>query len=322
MGERRYYLIAVLREDYLRTCLEYGWAGFSNSINGFWAFSDIDVGDYVSFLYGARIINLYEVVDKVAYRNAEVLPPWPVIRFRESGRTYYFPFRLKLRKLREVSEPLVRPEFSYVAENLLLRGGYRKTHFQSDRLSLNIVSQRGRPEVVPPADEDFSAEPFTPRITFNGDRANPPYVYPLKEVILQSMIKRRLYGVLGEVLRSLGSRRRPEEYEVLSEKALMEGYVDIFVKLKDPVGSFEAVPFEVKRGNLTGRDLEQVLHYVQQIGGDAIGGGLVGSGLGRRFPKVPKGVVVVLYEFKGLNDRGDPYTYEELLGSLNLTVVS
>ncbi len=321
MGERRYYLLAVSRWDYLQTCINYGWAGFTNSTRGFWAYVDIEVGDYVSFLYGARIINLYEVVEKVAYRNAENLPPWPVIRFKDSRKTYYFPFRLKLRKLREVNEPMIRPEFFYVAENLLLRGGYWKTHFQSDRLSLNIVSQRGRPEVAPPSDENFSAERFTPLITFKKDRANPPYVYPFTEVILQAMIKRRLNDVLGDVLKSLGSGRKPEEYEVLSEKALMEGYVDIFVKLKDPVGSVEAVPFEVKRGNLTGRDLEQVLHYVERLSGDAIGGGLVGSGLGKRFPKIHGGVAVVLYEFRDLDKRRD-HTYGEMLEVLSLTVIS
>ncbi len=104
---------------------------------------DINEGDYISFLYGARAKNLYRVIKKVAYKNAENLPPWPPVTFKMSGNTYYFPFRLFLSQERELDEPMVRPEFSYVAENLLLRGGYRKTHFQADTLTFYKVSEMG-----------------------------------------------------------------------------------------------------------------------------------------------------------------------------------
>ncbi len=40
---------------------------------------------------------------------------------------------------------MVRQEFSYVAENLLLRGGYLKTHFQADTITLYNVSEMGTP---------------------------------------------------------------------------------------------------------------------------------------------------------------------------------
>ena len=63
--------------------------------------------------------------------------------FKESGRSYHFPFRLKLRQVRAFDEPIVRVEFAYIAENLLLRGGYRKTHFQADLTTLQNVSQMG-----------------------------------------------------------------------------------------------------------------------------------------------------------------------------------
>ena len=41
-------------------------------------------------------------------------PSWKPVTFRR--RTYYFPFRLYLKPVREFCEPLVRPEFAYVAE--------------------------------------------------------------------------------------------------------------------------------------------------------------------------------------------------------------
>lgn len=54
-----------------------------------------------------------------------------------------FPYRLHLQLLRRFDESLVRQEFRYVAENLLLRGGYAKTHFQADQTTLQNVSQLG-----------------------------------------------------------------------------------------------------------------------------------------------------------------------------------
>jgi len=187
-----YFLVAVSNRFNLNTCLKYGLAGFTNSISGVWAYCDIGVGDFVSFLYGARVFNLYRVQAKTAILDAERMPPWPSIRFR-SGRVYHFPFRLQLEPLREFCEPLVRAEFSYIAENLLLRGGYRKTHFQSDHTTLQVASQLGRPWrghvcllQMPPHDT------FEPRFTVTSSKAHTPLVWPLQEVILQAAIRRRL----------------------------------------------------------------------------------------------------------------------------------
>jgi len=123
--------------------MKYSLAGFTNSINGVWTFLEAQEGDYISFLYGAKAFNLYVIRGKEAIKDAETLPPWEPITFRQSGRTYYFPFRLHLIPVRRFEESLVRAEFAYVAENLLLRGGYRKTHFQADQTTLQAVSQMG-----------------------------------------------------------------------------------------------------------------------------------------------------------------------------------
>lgn len=144
MSKPNYFLVSVSNKENLELCKKFALAGFTNSINGVWTFSEINEGDYVSFLYGARVYNLYEVGKKEAMKNGEKLGPWRNITFKMSGKTYYFPFRLWLRPRRELNEPLVRNEFSYVAENLLLRGGYRKTHFQADQTTLQNVSQMGK----------------------------------------------------------------------------------------------------------------------------------------------------------------------------------
>ena len=139
-----YYLIAVSNKKNIELCMRYGIPGFMNSINGAWTFLDINVGDFITFICGARAFNLYKVSKKMAIENAENLPPCDAIKFRETGNTYYFPFRFEFELIREFNEPIVRYEFTYVAENLLLRGGYRKTHFQADQTTLQNVSSMGK----------------------------------------------------------------------------------------------------------------------------------------------------------------------------------
>ena len=124
-----YFLVSLSNRANLDLCERYSLAGFTNSINGVWIFLDIRDGDFISFLYGAKAHNLYIVEKKEALKSAQNLPPWAPLTFRVSRRTYYFPFRLTLTPVRKLEEPMVRSEFAYVAENLLLRGGYRKTHF-------------------------------------------------------------------------------------------------------------------------------------------------------------------------------------------------
>ncbi|MDI6708461.1 MAG: hypothetical protein QME47_05200 [Candidatus Thermoplasmatota archaeon] len=138
-----YFFVAVSTYENLEKCKKYGLAGFPSTINGAWTFSEIKVGDYITFLYGARAYNLYKVTNKEAIVNAKELPPWEPLRFR-SGKIVDFPFRLNLKEVRKLEEPIARPEFAYIAESLLLRGGYGKTHFQADQTTLQSVSQMGK----------------------------------------------------------------------------------------------------------------------------------------------------------------------------------
>ena len=150
-------------------------AGFTESTSGLWTFMEIEEGDFVSFLYGARVFHLYRVKAKRAFRNAHRLEPWEPITFR-SGKTYSFPFRLFLSLSRKLEEPMVRVEFAYVAENLLLRGGYRKTHFQADQTTLQAVSQMGVPCSECSEETQIGTsgeETFIPRFTLKGSDGFP-----------------------------------------------------------------------------------------------------------------------------------------------------
>lgn len=296
-------------------------AGFTNSINGLWTFLDISEGDYVSFLYGARTKNLYRVVKKAAYKNAENLPPWPPVTFKISGNTYYFPFRLFLKPEREFDEPMVRPEFSYVAENLLLRGGYRKTHFQGDTITFYNVSEMGETFNGKIEAISLDRETFTPKIVFKRELQKIPEKFYFQELILQSLIRRKIkYTILGDILSFLDITNSIDDFDVLGEKALPEGFADIFIKLKHPKGKNKYLLVEVKTGSAKKKDFKQLNGYINEFGSEAVGGLLIAKDFPKSKPSLPK-ILPVRYFFKDL-DTSNEYTYKELFDLLHLEVMA
>ncbi len=311
-----YFLISVSNRENLELCIRYALAGFTNSINGLWTYLDIEEGDYISFLYGARVKNLYRVVKKVAYRNAENLPPWPPVTFRMSGNTYYFPFRLYLKQERILDEPMIRPEFAYIAENLLLRGGYRKTHFQADTVTFYNVSNMGESFSGMHERLTLNAQTFIPKVVFKKDKVKIPEKFYFHELILQALIRKKLIEKLDEILTHFGWKYDADEFEILGEKALPEGFVDIFSKLKHPLGSNSYLLVEVKTGKAVRRDFEQLSRYLSEFKGETVGGVLIA----RDFPKKKvqeNKIIPVRYSFDSL-DVEKEYIYEDLLRMLEL----
>ncbi len=315
-----YFLISVSTRKNLELCIKYALAGFTNSINGLWTFLDIEEGDFVSFLYGARVRNLYRVVKKVAYKNADKIPPWPSITFKTSGKTYHFPFRFILKQERSLNEPMVRPEFSYVAENLLLRGGYRKTHFQADTVTFYNVSGMGEPYYGNNESLNVDAEAFEPKIVFKKEKQNIPEKFYFKELILQSLVRKKLSStIFEEILEHFKVNYDSTDFEILGEKALPEGYVDIFIKLKHPVGSNKYLLVEVKTGKAQRKDIDQLRDYMRELGNEVVGGVLIA----KEFPKKVRRdsqVLHVRYYFDSLDIEGE-YSYKNLLKLLHLEVM-
>jgi len=320
-----YFLLSVSNRRNLELCLRYALAGFTNSINGFWTYIDIEVGDYVSFLYGARVRNLYKVVKKVAYKNAEELPPWPPVTFKTSGNTYYFPFRIFLKQERILNEPMVKPEFSYVAENLLLRGGYRKTHFQADTITLYNVSEMGRTFSGEIEHLEIKGETYEPTIVFKREYQKVPERFFFHELILQSLVRKTIKNsILRDILTYLSISYPPEDFEILGEKALSEGFVDIFIKLKHPKGNNKYLIVEVKRGKAQKKDIAQLHQYLNELGCEAKGGILVARDFSQNVLKevvhyYPP-IIPVRYSFTNIN-YASSYTYTDLLNLFQLEVV-
>lgn len=311
-----YFFVAVSNKKNLKICLENLMAGFPDTINGAWAFCDIKEGDFVTFLYGAKAYNLYRVVRKFAVRNPAAAPPkWEPLVFKESGKKCYFPFRLQLKPVREFIESLTKEKYAYIAENLLQRGGYWKTHFQADQTTLSQVSQIDEPvtkeEILPEVGE---MEIFEPKFARVKKRENE--IYPLREVIVQAILRHHLLDRerLKEFLNHVGVSGE-EELEVLGEKALPQGYVDILIKRARPKGENRMVAIEVKLGRATDRDAEQLEGYVEELGTECVAGILMAEGFSRHLE--PKGKLrFARYSFD-LN-LSEPHTFQELLQAVKI----
>jgi len=319
-----YFLISVSNRKNLDLCLKYALAGFTNSINGVWTFLDIKQGDYVSFLYGAKARNLYTVESKEAIENADSAPPWPSVTFRQSGKTYYFPFRLNLKPVRQFEESLVRVEFNYVAENLLLRRGYRRTHFQADQTTLQAVSQMGNlwsHKIDKLLFPDKAA--FVPKFTKNRDIVSIPDTFQFQELILQAIIREYLSDQtnLGELLQLCSVNVSSVALEVLGEKAFPEGFVDILIKDAAPTGIARKIIVEVKTSAAQKKDLTQLKTYIEEIGEECISAILIA----KSFPKTlvkkaqKEEIKLINYSFGELTDIRTPATFQELLSNLKLT---
>ena len=319
-----YFLLALSNRTNLDLCLRYSLAGFTNSGSGFWTFLEINQGDYVSFLYGAKAWNLYQVDRKSALKDADKLPPWPPVTFQPSGRTYYFPFRLHLKPVRAFQESLVRTEFAYVAENLLLRGGYRKTHFQADQTTLQNVSIMGEPfrgEV-----EYLQVDPvhsYEPLIGFTKESIDHPAVYGFSELILQALIKRylRAQGKMRDFLYEISMNSLAQQsVEILGELGLPEGQIDALIQETTPIGVAERVAIEVKLRSASIADLEQLGHYVRTLGSECKGGVLIAERASRKTLSYAKekGLRVFRYSLN-LQPNSQPLSFEQLFSGFQLT---
>ncbi|MCD6464250.1 hypothetical protein J7L02_01870 [Candidatus Woesearchaeota archaeon] len=318
MKRASYFLVSLSNRENLGLCKKYALAGFTNSINGVWTFSELNEGDYLSFLYGARAHNLYQVVKKEAIENAVNIGPWKPVTFKMSGKTYYFPFRLWLKPIRKFNEPIVRNEFSYVAENLLLRGGYRKTHFQADQTTLQNVSQMGSlyKEGVEKLNVRYST--FVPKFTRKRSEVSNPKIFLFQEIILQSLIRQKLTNI-KDMKRFLDmidvNSLNPKELEILGEKALPEGHIDLLIKESVPIGLSRNIVIEVKLNKATEKDFEQLLFYIKEFGEECLKGVLIAKDFSKKSVKRYLQVSPIIY---ALNNFDNPKSFLELLNSLKL----
>jgi hypothetical protein len=317
--------VSVSTRENLELCVRHALAGFPSSESGAWTFCEIREGDFISFLYGAKAHNLYEVEKREAILDAELLPPWKPLTFEDSGKTHSFPFRLRLRPIRTFVESIARYEFFYVAENLLMRGGYRKTHFQADQTTLQHVSEMGTRadgSVVALPLPEYST--FTLRFTRSKELIKKPETFRFQETILQSAIRRHLMSEenLQHLLSALKfAEARASDLEVLGEKALMQGHIDLLLKQRVPIGSALQVPIEVKTKKANLDDLIQLRGYMDELLGECPIGLLVAADFNKHaIAKAGEnGIRLVKYAIN--TDMKKAPTFEEIYQSLTLEIL-
>ncbi len=314
-----YFLVSVSNRENLNLCVSHALAGFTNSINGLWTFYEINEGDYISFLYAARAHNLYQVIKKEVINNADKISPWKSVTFKMSGKTYYFPFRLKLKPIREFNEPLVRNEFSYVAENLLLRGGYRKTHFQADQTTLQNVSQMGKIYKKEIENFDSGSDNFVPNFTRKRNKVDNPRVFLFSEIILQTLIRHYLSenNNMKKFLEQIGIKElKADNLEILGEKALPEGHIDLLIKEAIPIGLSRNIVIEVKLGKATEKDFQQLKNYIEEFGEECLRGVLIASDFSPKLKDKFNEISKVVYSLKDFDS--EPKSFGELSQKLKL----
>ncbi len=124
--------------------------------------------------------------------------------------------------------------------------------------------------------------------------------------------------ILGDALEFFMVDSSPSEFEALGEKALPEGYVDIFIKPRHPSTKNKYLLTEVKTGKAQKKDVEQLRKYVKEFGDETVGGILIARDFSKSAFEDNK-ILPVRYHFEGV-DPSMKYSYEELLKMLKLEV--
>lgn len=316
-----FFFVAVSTKENLELCEKYGLAGLPSTYNGLWGYLEMNVGDYITFLYGARAHNLYKIVKKEAIADARDMPPWKPLEF-SSGTVADFPYRFNLEKIRSLNERIAKQEFAYIAENLLLRGGYRKSHFQADQTTLQNVSQMGKAFNGQTSNLTLPTyKTFVPKFIRKRGRNFP--VFQFQEIILQSIIRQYLSKRNNFI--NFAEKFKINEFaeldiEVLGEKALPEGHVDLLIKESRPIGTARQIVVETKLTPAKEENVQQLYQYMSSIGSECEAGILIAE----RFPKKltpPSGMSFCRYQFENVDIHKNPYSFGELLSSLKFSPI-
>lgn len=164
---------------------------------------------------------------------------------------------------------------------------------------------------------------FIPSFTRNPKHVRHPEVSRFQETILQSAIRQYLRDEknLGAFLKNLNlAGATADSLEVLGEKALPQGYIDLFLKQRVPIGSGLKLPLEVKLGRAQPDDVDQLREYMNELMEESPSGILVAAEFSKRLPETSEsGVKLVRYSLK--IDLKEPVSFDEIRNGLVLEPV-
>lgn len=261
----QYFIVILSNKDNLDKCIKCKVAGFPETKSGMWAYLDINKGDYVSFYYNGKIINLYkvidkfipkayaigaseerkspkeesrkEVIDKNSQHDYDPVPledcaeKWNAIKIKKNGRnplTIRFPYRFNLELVASGEKVIFDKTVQMFGLNLIPRGGLQKSHVQ---LPLSVASKIFDCKISPYITEKrcLSFDDFEAL----SKRWNVFYKKSINiikdEFFLQVLIKRILIFFPGLCF----TFNNKQEFEILSEQAVEGGEVDLVIRYSE-----------------------------------------------------------------------------------------
>ena len=111
--------------------------------------------------------------------------------------------------------------------------------------------------------------------------------------------------------------------EVLGEKALAEGHIDILIKEATPMGLARKIIIEVKTGLAKLQDISQLSMYLDEMGNECLAGVLIAKDFSRKILQEAKRQRISTFEYKlGIIESGVPVTFNELKEGFQLIRVT
>lgn len=107
----------------------------------------------------------------------------------------------------------------------------------------------------------------------------------------------------------------PKELEILGEKALPEGHIDLLIKESVPIGSSKNIIIEVKLNKATRKDFEQLSFYVKEFGDECLKGVLIAKDFSKKAVEEFPQIIPIRYRLEFYNK---PQPFAKLLNSLKL----
>ncbi len=114
---------------------------------------------------------------------------------------------------------------------------------------------------------------------------------------------------------------KAESSEVLGEKALTKGLIDLLVKQRTPRGISLKLPIEVKTKRAQPDDVIQIRSYMDESSGEAPIGILVAASFAKKATASAKNHGVSLVQYTLAEDLRRALTFEEIYQNLSLQVL-
>ena len=168
-----------------------------------------------------------------------------------------------------------------------------------------------------------SATKFIPVFVGKGAKASPPETFKLNEIILQAVMRKYLKDQRNQAsfLNDLGINMDPAQLEVLGEKALQEGIVDILIKETTSVPSSKKVAIEVKSNRATMKDFDQIGAYVNTLGKECLRGVLIARDFQKKVIAKAKNSNISLVRFSLPFSNDEKVCFDDLSEKFTLTIL-